>query len=259
MRVELDVRQPIVLPPGEGEKLLSDEVTVTEWCGAARATPHIHRAHADAFYVVEGELEFAGVVAPAGSLGYAPPGVVHWFTAREGRYLNIHAPGTAWMRRLQARRDGRRLADEETDTYDPPDGATTATLIPRDAEEALVNERRTARIKTALPELCVFEFEGAGGFVGPKPHLHRQHVDAFYVLEGDLEFTLDGRRVDAPAGTFVAAPPGVVHTFRNARDDRVRVLNIHAPGMQFDEYLRRQQSGEDSPAFHASFDQYFVD
>jgi mannose-6-phosphate isomerase-like protein (cupin superfamily) len=60
-------------------------------------------------------------------------------------------------------------------------------------------------------------------------HVHADEDDAFYVLEGELTFVLDGQDVAAPAGTFVLVPPGVEHGFRNDGDTPVRMLNIHAP------------------------------
>ncbi len=50
--------------------------------------------------------------------------------------------------------------------------------------------------------------------------------------------------------------PGIVHTLRNARDGRARFLNLHAPGLGFDDYLRRQASGEDGRRFDETFDVY---
>ena len=45
-------------------------------------------------------------------------------------------------------------------------------------------------------------------FEGVDPHTHGDHADAFYVLEGQVEFRVgDEPRVAGP-GTFVAAPPG---------------------------------------------------
>ena len=73
--------------------------------------------------------------------------------------------------------------------------------------ELLENAERRIRILARAAELCVFSFEAEPGYDGPPPHVHRQHVDAFYVLEGELSFELEGQQVDAPAGTFVAAPP----------------------------------------------------
>ena len=39
------------------------------------------------------------------------------------------------------------------------------------------------------------------------------------------------------AGSFVAAPPGVVHTFA-AGPEPSRVLNVHAPSASFHDWLR---------------------
>jgi mannose-6-phosphate isomerase-like protein (cupin superfamily) len=61
-------------------------------------------------------------------------------------------------------------------------------------------------------------------------HVHSDEDDAFYIVEGELTFVLDGEDVKAPPGTFVLIPPGVEHAFRNDGAAPVRMLNIHAPG-----------------------------
>jgi quercetin dioxygenase-like cupin family protein len=65
------------------------------------------------------------------------------------------------------------------------------------------------------------------------PHIHDDHVDSFYVLEGEVEFTVDDDVVRAGPGTFVMAPPGTRHGFRNPGPGRARVLNLHAPDAGF--------------------------
>ena len=74
--------------------------------------------------------------------------------------------------------------------------------------------------------------EGAlpAGASGPPPHAHRQTTDTFYVLEGTLRVTVGGRELDAPAGSYILVPPGVVHTFANPSAAPARVLSISAPG-----------------------------
>jgi quercetin dioxygenase-like cupin family protein len=62
-----------------------------------------------------------------------------------------------------------------------------------------------------------------------EPHVHADEDDAFYVLDGELIFTVGADEVSAPAGTFVLVPPGVEHGFRNDGDAAARILNIHAP------------------------------
>jgi mannose-6-phosphate isomerase-like protein (cupin superfamily) len=60
-------------------------------------------------------------------------------------------------------------------------------------------------------------------------HVHAEEDDAFYIVQGEMTFTLGDGEVVAPVGTFVLVPPGVEHGFRNDGDVPVRMLNIHAP------------------------------
>ena len=98
--------------------------------------------------------------------------------------------------------------------------------------------RRVAIVKGALPQLEVFEFTVEGPFDGPDPHTHDDHTDAFYVLEGEVDFHVDGREFRAGPGTFVAAPPGTPHGFKKHEPGTARFLNIHAPG-EFLDAMRR--------------------
>ena len=95
----------------------------------------------------------------------------------------------------------------------------------------------TSVVKAARPELSLIEFELSPRFVGPEPHTHDDHVDSFYVLEGELEFHVGDEVVRGSPGTYVLAPPQVVHFFRNVSDEKARTLNLHTPG-GFVEYRR---------------------
>jgi quercetin dioxygenase-like cupin family protein len=66
---------------------------------------------------------------------------------------------------------------------------------------------------------------GAGAF----DHRHRSYEEAFYVLEGEIEYRLDEQRVVAAAGACVYVPPGVAHGFRNVGPGHARHLVIHSP------------------------------
>ena len=52
---------------------------------------------------------------------------------------------------------------------------------------------------------------------GAEPHVHQQHVDGFYVLQGEIACgrARSWSRSVARAGTLVLIPPGVVHGFDN--------------------------------------------
>lgn len=64
---------------------------------------------------------------------------------------------------------------------------------------------------------------------GPETHEHDEEDDSFYMLDGELVFTVDGEEVTAVPGTFVLVPPGVPHTFANHTDEPARFVNVHAP------------------------------
>jgi quercetin dioxygenase-like cupin family protein len=99
-------------------------------------------------------------------------------------------------------------------------------------------------IKLALPELDVLEFTVGADYGGPGPHFHEHHVDAFFVLEGELEFKAGEETVRALPGTSVCVPPGVVHSFTTVEAKGARFLNVHAPG-GFSGYLRARIGGDD--------------
>ena len=69
----------------------------------------------------------------------------------------------------------------------------------------------------------------APGRQGPEPHVHENEDDAFYVLDGEVTFVVEGEELAAPAGTFVLVPQGVLHSFANRASEPARILNIHAP------------------------------
>ena len=75
------------------------------------------------------------------------------------------------------------------------------------------------------------------GFPGPPPHRHERLHDMFYVLDGVLTMQVGDEVHDLGPGTFVCAPPGVVHTFSNRSDAPVRVLNLQTPG-GWESYIR---------------------
>jgi mannose-6-phosphate isomerase-like protein (cupin superfamily) len=68
------------------------------------------------------------------------------------------------------------------------------------------------------------------GSPGPLPHLHRDHEETFYVLEGELTVRVGTREITAPAGSFVVIPRGVVHQPSNPGTEPTRVLLIFSPG-----------------------------
>ena len=63
---------------------------------------------------------------------------------------------------------------------------------------------------------------------GPPPHEHAWD-EAYYVIEGDVLFSLAGVEQRVAAGTFLYAPGGTIHGFRGASERPARVLIFDAP------------------------------
>jgi quercetin dioxygenase-like cupin family protein len=105
--------------------------------------------------------------------------------------------------------------------------------IPPDGGERLQRGPRYHRILCEVPALEVAELCFGPDFEGVEPHTHSDHVDTFYVLEGEAEFTIDGQAQRFGPGGFVSAPIGTVHGFQNVGDGELRLLNIHAPNVGF--------------------------
>lgn len=96
----------------------------------------------------------------------------------------------------------------------------------------------SAVLLAAFDDLMVSEYVLEPGTEPGDPHYHANHSDAFYVIEGELEFQIEGRTVRACAGAIVVAPRGVVHAFPVAIGSTARFLNLHTPNVGFDRYLR---------------------
>lgn len=83
----------------------------------------------------------------------------------------------------------------------------------------------------------------------PPPHIHTHCEEAFYVLDGEVEFSLGANTAIGRRDTFVLVPGGVAHTFGNAGTTPARLLVIHAPAMDaYFEDLQSLWSGENPPS-----------
>jgi quercetin dioxygenase-like cupin family protein len=63
---------------------------------------------------------------------------------------------------------------------------------------------------------------------GPPPHEHPWD-EAYYVVEGEVRFTLGGREQLVKAGDFIYAPAGSLHGFQGASHEPARVIIFDAP------------------------------
>ncbi len=275
------MREPTLITAGGGEvvgdsperrvEILSDDEAVhATWSrfGPRRggADLHVHRRHTDLFYVLGGQLsirlgvEDEAVDLPAGTLARVPPLVVHGFrnaTDAEVRYLNMHAPGQGFADYMRGIRDGRpRPYDQEP----PPATGTRPRTEAAIGGAEILADGPTLRVALLadVAEIAVVEVTSDPGAPSPPRHLHRAHVESFYVLEGELTLSTGDRELRGAAGSWLQVPVGMPHTVACTGEARVRFLNVHTPGSDLGAFLRalhRAATEEERAAARAAFDQ----
>lgn len=104
----------------------------------------------------------------------------------------------------------------------PTDGEQllAGPLVHRVLEDGTYTDQRLGVLEGLMPP----------GWAGPPPHLHREHEETFFVIEGTVRFSSGTTEMVLPAGGFFTAPIGVPHGFGNASDtERARVLLTVSP------------------------------
>jgi mannose-6-phosphate isomerase-like protein (cupin superfamily) len=84
-------------------------------------------------------------------------------------------------------------------------------------------------------QLSVFRATMHRGFSPPR-HIHTREDEVFLVLEGDVSFEIDGRRLSAGPGTSVYMPRGVPHSFL-VESPIAAMLGVMVPG-DFEQLFR---------------------
>lgn len=67
-----------------------------------------------------------------------------------------------------------------------------------------------------------------GPGAGPPPHIHHLEEEQFYVLEGQLSYSVGDQIFEVHAGDFIHIPRGTVHSFKNGTKPS-RLLATFAP------------------------------
>ena len=69
-------------------------------------------------------------------------------------------------------------------------------------------------------------------------HLHRHHAETFFILEGIVDFYIDGDWMTAIPGTTVHIPPSIPHALTIPDGQTGKLLMIFQPA-GFDQYLAK--------------------
>jgi quercetin dioxygenase-like cupin family protein len=65
----------------------------------------------------------------------------------------------------------------------------------------------------------------------PPAHRHVGNEEAYFVLDGTVEFRVADEVFQGTNGTFVLVSAGEAHTFGNTSDEPARLLVLHAPAL----------------------------
>jgi quercetin dioxygenase-like cupin family protein len=225
--------------------------------GGVAPPAHVHALHAEAFLVLAGELTFELEDGEHGvgpdTWVFVPPGVVHTFAVtgdERAHFLDFHVPSRGlgdFVRGLHAAKsdDELRAVRAAFDQQPPPEGGGAdpgLVVVCRaggsDGDTITDRPERRATVLVEADDLTISEFDYGPGERGAKPHVHREHADAFLVLEGEFAFHLRTGSHALPAGTLLVLPPGVVHGFDNDSSAHARCFNFHMPSLGFADYMR---------------------
>lgn len=64
---------------------------------------------------------------------------------------------------------------------------------------------------------------------GPPPHSHSHYKESFLIVQGEMQFMVNGETRVIKAGEAIDIPPDTVHTFGNVSDAPCQWVNIHSP------------------------------
>ncbi len=118
------------------------------------------------------------------------------------------------------------MSDEQLVVRQP--GTGRATWAMESLFEHLLEPGQSQRLGVAL----VTQPPG----VATPLHRHDKEAEAFYVLEGRLDYRAGDTTHELTAGSFIHLPLGVPHAFRIRGDSPARILAITTPGGLLDLY-----------------------
>ena len=125
----------------------------------------------------------------------------------------------------------------------------------------------TARVLGAQSGGAFELYELAMGQATIDYHVHRRMDETLTVVEGEIEFFVDGKKFLRPAGSTAFVPRGVHHGFSNLGPARARVLILFTPGAPREAYFeglvefaagRLKPSHDELEAFFEEHDNIYV-
>ena len=75
-------------------------------------------------------------------------------------------------------------------------------------------------------------------FAGPPLHFHPTAEEIYEVVTGTLDVCVSGQWRKLEAGESITVSPGTAHTLKNESGAEVRLINVHRPAQQFEQFFR---------------------
>jgi quercetin dioxygenase-like cupin family protein len=128
---------------------------------------------------------------------------------------------------------GSRKTDRKTSAQISPVSAPASFVLPPSDGEKIWIVGDTLWLKATSAETggaytVIENISLPGG--GPPPHLHENHDESMYVIDGEFEILLDAKKILAAPGAFVFVPRGTVHRFLCIGDRPGKILIVFTPG-----------------------------
>ena len=100
-------------------------------------------------------------------------------------------------------------------------------MMPGESEDfGIPGDRLAVKLsgKSSGGEYSIIEANLQPGTAGGGLHMHRWHAETFYVLEGEIEFTIRDGKILALAGTLVFAPPNTPQVAKVDKPARMLII-----------------------------------
>jgi mannose-6-phosphate isomerase-like protein (cupin superfamily) len=93
---------------------------------------------------------------------------------------------------------------------------------------------------------------------GPPPHFHSKLNEVFYVLEGEMEFMVNGEIKKLKNGDAIDLQPNAMHTFKNDGTTTCKWVNIHSPKGFLAFFREMGVPGNEPDAIKKSVDEHII-
>lgn len=230
------------------------------WLPTFSVDSHYHKAHAETFYIISGKVEWTiggeTHVMGAGDAVHIPPYTVHSVkvlermhslmiyqnggyeeaVAAEGAFTPEQRKDPKIQALLTQIGDFNRVkgpaAAPAPAAGQPPKAVHVFSFGGKRGSFEEPNVENVELVLTGVQSegrLSIIESHWLPGFAAP-PHFHKTHAETFYVLDGQVEWTVGGETRVLKAGDAVHIPPNTMHSVKVVGGGTMHSLMLSDPG-----------------------------